>query len=118
MISISTISIFTGATLVLIGLWAILVNRDIIKMIVGFSIFDVGIHIIMISIGYITGGTAPIIGSMSEIGKTFVDPVPQALVLTAIVIGLGITAFMLTYAVGMFEKKGTLEIQSFEELKW
>ncbi len=115
---ITTISIGTGAILILIGLWAALTNRDIIRMIVGFSIFDLGIHLIMISTGYIIGGTAPIIEKLSDIGKTYVDPVPQALVLTSIVIGLGITAFMLTYAVNMHDKKGTLEIDKFEELKW
>ena len=113
-----TIAVSTGSLLVLVGLWGALTNRDIIRMIVGFTIFDVGIHIIMIGVGYITGGTAPIISSLAEIGKSYVDPVPQALVLTAIVIGLGITAFMLTYAVNMYNKKGTLEIDKFEELKW
>jgi len=115
---IGTIAIVTGVALVLIGLWAVLTNRDIIRMIVGFSLFDLGVHIIMLSVGYISGGTAPIIESLSDIGKSTVDPVPQALVLTAIVIGLGITAFMLTYAVNMYEKKGTLEIDKYEELKW
>lgn len=115
---ISTIAVSTGSLLVLIGLWGALSNRDIIRMIVGFTIFDLGIHIIMISVGYIKGGTAPIISSLAEVGASYVDPVPQALVLTAIVIGLGITAFMLTYAVSMYNKKGTLEIDKFEELKW
>ena len=115
---IGTIAVSTGAVLVLIGLWGALTNKDIIRMIVGFTIFDVGIHLIMISVGHITGGTAPIISSLSEIGVSYVDPVPQALVLTAIVIGLGITAFMLTYAVNMYNRKGTLEIDKFEELKW
>ncbi|MBI9108098.1 MAG: NADH-quinone oxidoreductase subunit K [Spirochaetales bacterium] len=115
---IGTIAVSTGSLLVLVGLWSALTNRDIIRMIVGFTIFDVGIHLIMISVGYISGGTAPIISNLSDIGVSYVDPVPQALVLTAIVIGLGITAFMLTYAVNMYEKKGTLEIDKFEELKW
>ncbi len=115
---LSFISIIAGIFLVLIGLWGILTNKDIIRIIVGFSVFDVGIHIIMISIGYVIGGTAPIIEKLSDVGKSYVDPVPQALVLTAIVIGLGITAFMLTYAVNMYDKKGTLEIDKFEELKW
>lgn len=115
---IGTIAMSAGLSLVLIGLWALLVNRDIIRIIVGFVIFDVGIHLVMIAIGHITGGTAPIVSSLSEVGKTYVDPVPQALVLTAIVIGLGITAFMLTYAVNMYQKKRTLEIDKFEDLKW
>ena len=43
---------------------------------------------------------------------------PQALVLTAIVIGVGVTALMLAYAYKMYEKKQTLDIASFTELKW
>ena len=115
---IGIISITTGTILLLIGLWALLTNRDIIRMIVGFTLFDGGLHLIMISIGFITGGTAPIIEKLSDIGKVYVDPVPQALVLTSIVIGLGVTALMLTYAVNMYKKKGTLKIEKFEELKW
>ena len=116
MIGITGIS--TGALLVLIGLWGILTNKDIIRIIVGFSIFDLGIHIIMIAAGFVSGGTAPILSGSDNAGIVYADPVPQALVLTAIVIGLGITAFMLTYAVNMYKKKGTLEIEKFEELKW
>ncbi len=115
---IGTVAVSTGAVLVLVGLWGALTNKDIIRMIVGFSIFDLGIHILMIAVGYISGGEAPIISGLSEVGVSYVDPVPQALVLTAIVIGLGITAFMLTYAVNMYNRKGTLEIDKFEELKW
>ena len=115
---IGTIAISTGSLLILIGLWGLLTNRDMIRMIIGFSLFDLGVHIVMLSVGYINGGTAPIVENLSDIGESYVDPVPQALVLTAIVIGLGITAFMLTYAVNMYEKKGSLEIDKFEELKW
>lgn len=115
---IGTIAIVTGVILVLIGLWGVLTNKDIIRIIVGFTIFDLGVHLVMLSVGFVAGGTAPIIENLSDIGKSYVDPVPQALVLTAIVIGLGITAFMLTYAVNMYDKKGTLEIDKFKELKW
>ena len=115
---IGTIALITGIFLVIIGLWATLTHRDIIRIIVGFTIFDTGVHLIMLSIGYITGGTAPIIEKLTDIGAVYVDPVPQALILTAIVIGLGVTAFMLTYAVKMYEKRGTLEIDKFEDLKW
>jgi multisubunit Na+/H+ antiporter MnhC subunit len=47
-----------------------------------------------------------------------IDPVPQALVLTAIVIGVGVTALMLAYAYKLYEKKRTLDIAKFTELKW
>ena len=112
------IAIITGIIVSLVGLWAVLTKKDIIKMIVGFTIMDTGIHIIMISIGYVKNGTAPIVEKLSDIGKVYMDPVPQALVLTAIVIGLGITAFMLTYAVNLYKKRNTLDIDKFEDLKW
>ena len=115
---IGTFSLVTGILLVLIGLWAIMTNHDIIRMVVGFTVFDVGIHIIMLSVGHIVGGSAPIVEKLNDATARYVDPVPQALVLTAIVIGLGITAFMLTFAVNMYNKKGTLDITAFEELKW
>jgi multisubunit Na+/H+ antiporter MnhC subunit len=47
-----------------------------------------------------------------------IDPVPQALVLTAIVIGVGVTALMLAYAYKLYEKKGSLDIARHTELKW
>jgi len=55
---------------------------------------------------------------VAEDATRIIDPVPQALVLTAIVIGLGITTLMLTYAYKLYAMKGTLDISRFSELKW
>ena len=89
---ISVIVLCSGFGLILIGLWGMLTQRNIIRMIIGFSLLDTGIHMVMVSIGYVTGGTAPIIDEavpVAEAASRVVDPVPSALVLTAIVIGLG-----------------------------
>jgi multisubunit Na+/H+ antiporter MnhC subunit len=67
------------------------------------------------------GRTAPILDatiSAQEAVASIIDPVPQALVLTAIVIGLGVTALMLAYAYKLYEKRRTLDIARFAELKW
>ena len=119
-ISLSHIAIITGILLILIGLWAILTKRNIIKMIIGFSLFDTGIHIIMVGVGYVKGKTAPILDEAVNIknaAQQIVDPLPQALVLTAIVIGLGITALMLAYALRLYQRKKTLDIKNFNDLK-
>jgi len=119
-IHISQIVLFSGLGLVLIGLWGILTQRHIIRMIVGFSLLDTGIHMVMISIGYVTGGTAPIINDavpVAEAASRIVDPVPSALVLTAIVIGLGVTAVMLSFAVRIYRTRGTLMIDECTESK-
>jgi len=95
------ISMAAGFLVILIGIWGILANKNLIRMIIGFSLFDTGIHIVMVAISYLKDRTAPIIDetiNTQEIAKQITDPVPQALVLTAIVIGLGVTALMLVYA--------------------
>lgn len=119
--SLANISLIIGVLLVLMGIWATVTQKNIIKIIIGFSIFDTGIHIIMVALGYIKNKTAPILDSenlRTGTAEKIVDPVPQALVLTAIVIGLGVTALMLVYALKMYREKKSLNINSFKDLKW
>ena len=118
---ISVIVLCSGLGLILIGLWGMLTQRNIIRMIIGFSLLDTGIHMVMVSIGYVTGGTAPIINAAvpaAEAASRVVDPLPSALVLTAIVIGLGVTAVMLSFAVRIYQEKKTLNIDECTESKW
>ncbi len=120
-ISLAHIAFITGVIIILIGLWGILTQKNIIKIIVGFSLFDTGTHIIMVGVGYVKGKTAPIIDeavNLKNAANEIVDPVPQALVLTAIVIGLGITALMLAFALRLYQRRKTLEIQNYNDLKW
>lgn len=114
-------AIVVGFLLILIGLWGLLTQKNIIKIIIGFSIFDTGIHVLMVGIAYIKGRTAPILDSkalLADAKNLIVDPVPHALVLTAIVIGLGVTALMLAYTLKLYENRKTLDISSYEDLKW
>ncbi len=118
------ISLAIGMLLILVGFWGILTQKNIIKIIIAFTILDTGINILIVSLGYIAGKTAPIIdqavkqGENHNVVNAIVDPVPQALVLTAIVIGFGVTALMLAYAMKLFNAKKTLEITKFNDLKW
>lgn len=119
-IPISQVVLCSGLGLVLIGLWGMLTQRHLIRMIIGFSLLDTGIHMVMVSIGYVTGGTAPIINDavpMADAVSRIVDPVPSALVLTSIVIGLGVTAVMLSFAVRIYRTRRTLMIDECTESK-
>jgi len=118
---IAQIAMATGFALILIGLYGALTNRNLMRMIVSFTISEAGVHIVLVSVGYISGRTAPIIDKAvpaTEAAARMIDPLPQALVLTAIVIGVGITALMLSYAYRLFEKKRSFDISRFTELKW
>lgn len=118
---IATIAIATGFSLILIGLYGALTQRNILRMIVAFTIANTGVNVVLIAVGYLAGRTAPILDSavlQAEAAQLIIDPIPQALVLTAIVIGVGVTALMLAYAYKLHESKGTLDITRFRELKW
>lgn len=111
----------TGLMLVLIGLWAILTKHNLIKMIIGFSIMDTGVHLIIVGVGYIEEGVPPIFSSLRDVTDSAaraVDPVPSALVLTAIVIGLAVTALLLAYAVRMYMRNQSLNIEDYREMLW
>ncbi len=120
--------VFFAASLLLIfiGLYAALVKRNLIKIIIGLSIMDTGVNMLIISLGFVKGRTAPII-SLKELFKKgtllvdvskVVDPLPQALVLTAIVIGVAVTAMALSVVIRMYSVKKSIEIDDFKELKW
>ena len=114
------IAMATGFALILMGLYGALTNRDIIRMIVAFTIADTGVNIVLVSVGYLAGRDAPILDTIApaDAAARIIDPVPQALVLTAIVIGLGITALMLAYAYRLFRQRQSLDIADYTELKW
>jgi len=110
-----------GFLLILIGFYAVLTNRNLLRMVVAFTVADTGVNLVLVAVGYLPGRTAPILDSAvptAEAVTRIIDPVPQALVLTAIVIGLGVTALMLAYVYKLYEAKRTLDIAKFSELKW
>lgn len=118
---ISHLLLVTGLVLMLIGMWGVLVHRNILRIIIGFSLFGTGTHIVIVATGYVTGGTAPIIDTALPAGAAAtraVDPIPSALVVTAIVIGFSVTAVMLSYAIRLYEARKTLSIDAFTESKW
>ncbi|MFO7851982.1 MAG: sodium:proton antiporter [Bacteroidota bacterium] len=110
---------YIGAfSLILIGLYIVLVKKNLIKIIIGLSILDTGIYLFLISLGYIREGTAPIFSKPGLDPDKMVDPLPQALVLTAIVIGVAILALALTLAIKLYKHYGTLNLRKIKEQKW
>lgn len=107
---------YAAIFLMMLGLYGLITKRNVIKIIVSLNILEIGLNIFIISVGYVHGGTAPIF-SLAAPDNTvnFVDPLPQALVLTAIVIGVGTTAMGLALAKKMYEKYGTFELDEMED---
>lgn len=115
------LGLIIGFILVIIGFFGMLTNKNLIKIVIGFSIVDTGIHVIIVSIGYLKNRTAPIIDQAvnpAAASQKVIDPIPSALVLTAIVIGLAVTALMLSYIIRLYQEKKSLSIDDYKELKW
>lgn len=102
--------------LFLIGLYGVLSKRNVIKIVIGIAIMEYSVNLFLILVGYVRGGTAPIITPGEEYAR-FVDPLPQAMVLTAIVIGLATTALLLAIAIRIYRKYGTFDIREINNLK-
>ena len=107
-----------GAGLILIGLYMVLAKTNLVKIILGLSFLDTGTHVLLVAIGFIRGRTAPILSEGMAETTPMVDPVPQALVLTAIVIGVGVLGLALALAIQVYRHYGTLDVRKIAGLKW
>ncbi len=105
-------------TLVLfsLGIYCVVRKRNVIKLIVGIMIMEYAVNLFFILVAYRMKGRAPIFSPDAEI-VNMVDPLPQALVLTAIVIGLATTALLVGIAMKIYEKYHTFDITKIRELR-
>ena len=101
-----------------LGLYCIVVKYNLVKTVIGLSILDYGVNLLIITIGYNPGGTAPIFteGELTA-ASYFVDPIPQALTLTSIVIGACVTAMSLSLVIKLREQYGTLDTREIRRLR-
>lgn len=99
-----------------IGLYGVLRKRNLVKIIVGLGIIEYSMNLFFVLLGYRFHGRAPIEARDQAI-LNMVDPLPQALVLTSIVIGLGVTALAISIAIRIYEKYGTFDITKIKRLK-
>jgi multisubunit Na+/H+ antiporter MnhC subunit len=99
-----------------VGIYGVLSKRNLIKIILGIVIAEHAILLLFILVGYRLNGRAPILSPDAPITQ-MVDPLPQAVVLTAIVIGLGTTALLVALAMRLHGKYGTYDITKIRELR-
>lgn len=113
------------ALLLAVGLYGIFAKRNVIKKILGLVIAEHAINLFLVAIGYRAGKEPPILTEAVRDAdptlKTFVaqsvDPLPQALVLTSIVIGLGVVMLLVALTLRIREHSGTLDTSRLNELR-
>ena len=104
--------------LIALGFYTIITKYNLVKTVIGLSIADYGVNLLIISIGFNPGGTAPIF-TAGELNPSsfFVDPIPQALTLTSIVIGACVTAMSLSLVMKLHEAYDTLDTREIRRLR-
>ena len=101
--------------LIIIGLYTLVFKRNLIKMIIGITLIQSGVNLFLITLGYRNGSVAPIYTSSP--GGVMALPIPQALTLTSIVIGVAVLALMLSLVIQIYRHYGTLDVRKVRRLK-
>jgi len=97
---------WAAITIMMIGLYTVITHTNLIKKIAGLNIFQTAVFLLYVSMGVVSGGTAPII---AEGFNVYSNPLPQVLMLTAIVVGVATTALAFAIIVRIREEYNTIE---------
>lgn len=103
------------AILLMTGFYAVIAKLNLIKKLLGLSIFQAAVFLLYITMGKVEGGTAPILAEGSA-EQLFSNPLPQVLILTAIVVGISTTALGLGIVVRIKEEYGSIEEHEILEM--
>lgn len=106
-----------AAWLFLVGLYGIITSRNLVHLVNCLAVMQSSTYIMLLSVGYRAGGTAPVFTQRTPVGTPAVDPVVQALTLTDVVVGAVVSALLLAVAVQSQKHFGTLDPDELAAMK-
>ncbi|MCM3570131.1 Na(+)/H(+) antiporter subunit C [Neobacillus mesonae] len=89
----------------------LMLSKSLLRIIIGTGLLSHGAHLLILTMGGLKRGTVPLLGEHAE---HYTDPLPQALILTAIVISFGVTAFFLVLAYRSYQELGTDNVEDMK----
>ena len=108
----------------LTGLYVLVAKKNVVRIIIGIAILGYAANLLLVLVGYRAtdrpAATAPILAkgqTAANLVATASDPLPQAMVLTSIVIGLSVTALAVAMAIRLYDKYGTFDMNDIRRLK-
>ena len=96
--------------LFVIGFANLLLNKNLIKKIIGLNIMDSAVYLFLAEMGYISGRKVPILTDGIEKATYYINPIPSGLVLTGIVVSVSVSALMLALTVRLYQRYHTLNL--------
>ncbi len=108
----------TVFVLLAIGLYMMIANESLVKKVIGVNLFQTAIFLFFIASAYVEEGTAPVVPATADPGTLVVaSPLPHVIVLTAIVVGVSLTAVALALIVRIHAEYGTLREDTLREVR-
>ena len=104
-----------AAWLFLVGLYGVVTSRHFVHLVLCLAVTQSATYVLLLAIGYVKGGTAPIVNGIA-LGTKAVDPVVQALTLTDVVVSVTSMALLLAIAVEVHKRTGTLDPDELREM--
>lgn len=99
-----------------IGFCNLLLQKNLIKKIIGLNIMDSAVYLFLAEKGYIAGRVAPIVTDGVQSVEAYINPVPSGLVLTGIVVSVSVTALMLSLTIRLYQRYHTLDLDEISVL--
>lgn len=104
------------AVLLMAGLYAVIASTNMLKKLLGMSIFQAAVFLLYITMDKVEGGTAPIIREGASSEQLYSNPLPQVLILTAIVVGIATLSLGLAVLVRVHEAYGSIDEHEIREM--
>ena len=99
-----------------IGFSNLLMQKNLIKKIVGMNIMDTSVYLFLALKGYIAGHKAPIVVDSIQSVDAYINPIPSGLVLTGIVVSVSVTALMLSLTIRLYNRYHTLDLDEISTM--
>ncbi len=105
------------AALLVLGLYMVVASSNLVKKVVGLNLFQTGIFLFFVTTAFVDGGRSPVVPAEAGPGEVFASPLGQVIVLTAIVVGVALTAVALALIVRIYDEYGTLDEETLREVR-
>jgi multicomponent Na+:H+ antiporter subunit C len=99
-----------------IGLYGVLVKRNIIKLIISTIILNYALYLLLVLMGFRQQGQVPVFAADKQI-NFMVDPLPQAMVMVLMIVGLAVTALLVAVSLRLYQKFRTFDLKQIIKLK-
>ncbi|WP_336363143.1 cation:proton antiporter subunit C [Halalkalicoccus salilacus] len=108
----------TFILLISIGLYMVIASPNLVKKVIGVNLFQTGIFLFFVAAAYVEGGTTPVVpDDPAGPASAVVSPLPHVIVLTAIVVGIALTAVGLALIIRIYTEYGTLREDVLREVR-